>query len=88
MLQKAGHIKNTVVLIIRHIQCLHLMYAEVVWELASSGTPVQLQIILDPDYLPDYLSASYDYDLEYQRCSGNQRNHPVNFSHLRSKSAW
>ena len=31
------------------------MYAEVAWVLASSGTQVQPQIILDPDYLPDYL---------------------------------
>ena len=47
-------------LIFRHIQCLHLihdlMYFEVAWVLASSGTQVQPQIILDPDYLPDYLS--------------------------------
>ena len=39
------------------------MYAEVAWVLVSSGTQVQPQIILDPDYLPDYLSVSYDYDL-------------------------
>ena len=54
----------TVVLIILtfwHIQCLHLMYAEVAWVLVSSETQVQPQIILDPDYLPDYLSNSYDY---------------------------
>ena len=38
-----------------------LMYAEVAWVLVSSGTQVQPQIILDPDYLPDYLSVSYDY---------------------------
>ena len=44
-----------------HIQCLHLMYAEVAWELVSSRTQVQLQIIINPDYLPDYLSVSYDY---------------------------
>ena len=58
MLQEAVHIKNTVVLIIGHIQCLHLMYSEVAWVLVSSGTQVQPQIILDPDYLPDYLSVS------------------------------
>ena len=60
------HIKNTVVLTIVtlwHIQCLHLMYAEVAWVLVSSGTQVQPQVILDPDYLPDYLSVSYDYDV-------------------------
>ena len=27
----------------------------------SLGTQVQAQIILDPDYLSDYLSVSYDY---------------------------
>ena len=37
------------------------MYAEVAWVLVSSGTQVQPQIILNPDYLPDYLSVSYDY---------------------------
>ena len=61
MLQEAGHIKNTVVLIFRHIQCLHLMYSEVAWILVSSGTQAQPQIILNPDYFPDYLSVSYDY---------------------------
>ena len=28
---------------------------------STSGTQVQPQAILDPDYLPDYLSVSYDY---------------------------
>ena len=42
-------------------QCLYLMHAEVAWVLVSSGTQVQLQIIPNPDYLPDYLSVSYDY---------------------------
>ena len=51
------------ILTFQHIQCLHLMYAEVAWVLVSSGTQVQPQIILDPDYLPDYLSISYDYAL-------------------------
>ena len=46
----------------RHIQFLHLMYAEIVWVLVSSGTQVQPQVILDSDYLPEYLSDSYDYD--------------------------
>ena len=36
------------------------MTSEVAWVLVSSGTQVQPQIILDPDYLPDYLSVSYD----------------------------
>ena len=61
MFQKADHLKNTVVLIFRHIQCLHLMNSEVAWVLISSGTQVQPQIILDPGYLPDYLPVSYDY---------------------------
>ena len=38
------------------------MYAEVAWVLVSSETHVQPQVILDPDYLPDYLSFSYDYE--------------------------
>ena len=64
-----SHINNTVVLTILtflHIQCLHLMYVEVAWELVSSGTQVQPQIILHLDYLPDYLSTSYDYDVNRQ----------------------
>ena len=63
-LKKLVNIKNTVVLTIatfRHIQYLHLMYAEVAWALVSSRTQFQPQILLDPDYLPDYLSVSYDY---------------------------
>ena len=45
-----------------HIQCLHLMYAEVAWVLVSSGTQVKPQVILDPNYLPDYPFLAYDYD--------------------------
>ena len=59
-----SHVKNTVALTILtslHIQCLHMMYTEVGWVLVSSGTQVQPQVILDPDYLPDYLSVYYDY---------------------------
>ena len=59
-----SHIKNTVVLTIltfRHIQCLHFMYVEVAWVLPSSGTQAELQVIIDRDYLPDYLSFSYYY---------------------------
>ena len=61
MLLEAGHIKNAVVLIFQHIQCLHLMNSDVAWVLASWGSQVQLQIMLNPDYLSDYLSVSYDY---------------------------
>ena len=39
------------------------MYAEVAQVLVSLGTQVQPQVILDPDYLLDYISVSYDYDL-------------------------
>ena len=39
------------------------MYSEVAWELVSSGTQVQPQIILEPGNLPDYLSVFYDYDI-------------------------
>ena len=61
MLQEAGHIKSRVVLIFRHVQCLHLMKSEVAWILLSSETQVPGQIIFDPDYLSDYLSVPYDY---------------------------
>ena len=40
------------------------MYTEVAWVLVSLGTQAQPQIILDPDYIPDYLSVSYDYGLK------------------------
>ena len=63
MLQQAGHIKNTVLLIFQHMQWLHLMNSEVAWVLVSSGAQVQPQIILDPDYLPDYISVFYDYEI-------------------------
>ena len=61
MLQEAGHIKNTVVLIFRHIQRLRLINSKVAWLLVSLRTQVQPQVILDPDYLPDYLFIFYDY---------------------------
>ena len=50
----------------QHIQCLHLMYAEVASVLVSSGNQVQPQIIVDPDYPQDYLSVSFDYDVEIE----------------------
>ena len=55
VLQEVDHINNTVVLIFQYFQCLRLMYFEVVCELVSLGTQVQPQMILEPDYLPDYL---------------------------------
>ena len=63
MLKEACYVNNTVVLIFRYIKCLHLMNSEVAWMLVFSGTQVQPQIILDPDYLPDYRYVSYDYVL-------------------------
>ena len=37
------------------------MYAEVAWVLVSSETQVKPQIMLEPNYLPDYLSVFYYY---------------------------
>ena len=34
---------------------------EATWVLVSSGTQVQPQVILKPDYLSDHLSVSYDF---------------------------
>ena len=56
-----SHINDTVVLTnltLQHIQCLHLMYAEIAWVLVSSRTQVQPQIILDPR-LPSRLSFCF-----------------------------
>ena len=60
------------------------MYAEVAWVLVSSGTQVQPQIILDPDYLPDYLSISCDYhwnkELQPYKNNIESQSTSVNFS--------
>ena len=45
----------TIVLVFWLIQCLYFINSEVAWVLVSSGIQVQQQIILNPDYLPDYL---------------------------------
>ena len=37
----------------------------VAWVLVSSEAQVQPQITLEPDYLPDYISVSYDYDVTH-----------------------
>ena len=37
------------------------MYVEVAWVLVSLGTQVNPQIILNPDYISDYPTVSYDY---------------------------
>ena len=42
-----------------------MIYSEVAWVLVSSETQVQPQITLEPDYLPDYISVSYDYDVTH-----------------------
>ena len=39
------------------------MNSEVAWVLVSSGTQVQPLIMLDPEYLSDYLSVSYDHEI-------------------------
>ena len=41
-----------------------MMYAEIAWVLVSPETQVQPRVILDPVYLPDYLSVSYDYSFK------------------------
>ena len=55
VLQEAGNIKNAVILIFWPIQSLNFIYPEGAWVLVFSGTQVQLQKLIDPDYLPDYL---------------------------------
>ena len=39
------------------------MYAEVAWVLVSLTIQVQPQLIINSDYLSDYISVSYDYAL-------------------------
>ena len=60
--QEAGHIKNTVS---SFDFPAHPMFPFdelwVAWVLVSSEIQVQPQIILHSDYLPHYLSVSYDY---------------------------
>ena len=50
------------------------MNFEIVWVLVSSGFQVQSQIILDLDYLSDYLSVSYDCEksvskIQFLKCN-------------------
>ena len=52
------------------------MYSEVAWEQVSWGTQVQPQRTLDPDYLPDYISVSYDclnFKLETEGKTANKK---------------
>ena len=56
MLQEAGHIKKYSCFDYCDfpaycIQCLHSMFAEVAWVLASLGTQIQPQLILNLDYI-------------------------------------
>ena len=62
MLQEAGHIKNIVVLLVLHLHCLYVMFSEVAWVLVPSKTQVHPRIILDLDYISDYLSNFFDYE--------------------------
>ena len=76
MLKEASHKKNKIVLIFRYIQCL-LMHSKVAWVLLSSRTQVQPQVILDPAYLPNYLSVSYGYGLKSYICRSSHRKRSI-----------
>ena len=54
------------------------MYAEVAWVLVSFGAQVQPQIIMDPDYLPHYLSVSYDYNVNMQSYNNSWKRMLIN----------
>ena len=70
MLQEAGHIKNYSCFNFSANLTLHLMSAKVAWVLLSSETQVQPRVILDPGYLPDYLSVPYNYVIiTFLKCS-------------------
>ena len=60
VLQEIGHVNNAILLIFWYFQCLRCiaMYSEVGVLLVSSGTQVQPQVVLEPNYLPYYLSVS------------------------------
>ena len=49
------------------------MYAEVAFLLVSSGTQVQPQTILDPDYLADYPSVYYGYAITKKHYLNNPK---------------
>ena len=64
VLQEAGLIKNTVVLIFQHIQCLHVMYSELAWVLVSGNSSSAANNTCSrlPSRLSSSLSSvSYDY---------------------------
>ena len=60
VLQEIGHVNNAILLIFWYFQCLRCitMYSEVGVLLISSGTQVQPQVVLEPNFLPYYLSVS------------------------------
>ena len=65
MLQETGHINNTILLVFRHIQCLHLMIFWVDWEQVFSRTEV-LRGNIAQSRLPSRLSfRSYDYVITF-----------------------
>ena len=52
------------------------MYSEVAWVLVTLETQNRSQIILYPDYPPDYLSVCYEYVLSvsviFRMCGSNE----------------
>ena len=77
MLQKASHIWRILLFWLLWLSDtfnVYNVYAEVDWTLVSLGTQVQPQVIFDSDYLPDYISISYDYtgiDKLYWYCNNS-----------------
>ena len=69
--------KNIVTLIFPQIyisqQFLHLMYSEVAWVLVFLRIQIHPQIIPNPDYLPDYLSVSYEYAKSNETIEGSKK---------------
>ena len=59
--------------------------SEVVWILVSSETQVRPQMTLDRDYLPGYLSISYDYDLNELELKVE---HQGNYALVSNFSSW
>ena len=59
-----------------------LMYSEVAWVLVSLGAQAQPQILLEPHYLPDYLSVYYDYNIINRQTIFHNIMHISNFENL------
>ena len=49
------------------------MYSEVAWVLVFLRIQIHLQIIPNPDYLPDYLSVSYEYAKSNETIEGSKK---------------